>query len=78
MSQEERERKSRLKYEAYENDRKFEMFNEDERDLILAIALRDFKLKLEKGGIRNVMKLEIWKTALRELLNHKNSIDLES
>jgi hypothetical protein len=59
MSQDKVKEKRKLEYEMYENDRRFEMFNDNEKDLILAIALGDFKLKLEKGDIRNAVKLEI-------------------
>jgi hypothetical protein len=61
------EKKLKLEKEMYDNDRKFEMFKEIEKDLILAIALGDFWLKLNKNDIRNAVKTEIWKAALREL-----------
>jgi hypothetical protein len=48
------------------NDAKFERFNEEEKDMILAIALGDFKIKLEKNDIRNAVKNEIFKTAMRD------------
>jgi hypothetical protein len=43
------------------------MFKEIEKDLILAIALGDFRLKLNMNDIRNAVKTEIWKAALRKL-----------
>jgi hypothetical protein len=66
------------KDEMNEDDRRFEVFNEDEKDLILAIALGDFRFKLEKGDIRNEVKLEIWKAALGKRQIKKWQMDLES
>jgi hypothetical protein len=45
----------------YDNDGRFEEFKEEEKDLILAIALWDFRLKLNKKDIRNAVKTDIWK-----------------
>jgi hypothetical protein len=67
MEQEQLEKKLKLEKEIYDNDCRFEMFKEIEKDLILAIALGDFRLKLNKNDIRNAVKTEVWKTALREL-----------
>jgi hypothetical protein len=61
----------------YENDKKFEMFKEEEKDLILDIALGDFKLKLKKNDIRNEVKTEIWKAALREYQARFRCITME-
>jgi hypothetical protein len=52
------------------------MFNQNKKDLILPIALGDLRLKLEKSDIRNEVKMEIWKAALRELKRKKNRLDL--
>jgi hypothetical protein len=65
MNSVELERKMKLEYEAYENDRIFENFWKEEKDLTLAIVFRDFRLTLEKSDIRNAVKHEIWKAALR-------------
>jgi hypothetical protein len=62
-------KKQRLECEFYKNDPMFENFNDEEQDLILAIALGDFKLKLEKNVIRNPVKQELWKAAMRETGN---------
>jgi hypothetical protein len=45
--------------------------------LILAIALGDFRIKLRKNDIRNAVKEEIWKAALRELHSNENELDIE-
>jgi hypothetical protein len=36
--------KMKMEYEAYDKDTKFDNFSEDEKDLILGIALGDFRL----------------------------------
>jgi hypothetical protein len=41
------EKKQKIEYE-FANDAKSERFMEEEKDMILAIALGDFKIKLEK------------------------------
>jgi hypothetical protein len=46
MNQEKLEMKMKMEYDAYEHDVKFEEFR-NEKDLILAIELSDFRLKLE-------------------------------
>jgi hypothetical protein len=61
------EKKQKIEYECYTNDSKYEKFSEEEKDLILAIALGDFKMKLEKCDIRNAVKGEIFKAAMREV-----------
>jgi hypothetical protein len=42
-------KRNKLENEAYENDRRFEEFNDNGKDPILVIALGDFKLKLRKN-----------------------------
>jgi hypothetical protein len=64
MDQERLEEKLKLEYEMYQKENKFEMFRESEKDLILSIALGDFRLKLEKGDIRKAVKIEILKATL--------------
>jgi hypothetical protein len=56
--------------EAYNQNMKFDQLSEDERDLIFAIALGDFNLKLERNDIREVVKEEIYKAACREIGNY--------
>jgi hypothetical protein len=68
------DRKMKLEYEAYENDMKFGQFSEDKKDLILAIKLGDFKLKLENCDIRNAVKHEICQAVLR-YLNKKGTLE---
>jgi hypothetical protein len=48
MSQEKLKIKLKLEYEMNENDKKIEMFDEEEKDLIIAMALGDWRLKLKK------------------------------
>jgi hypothetical protein len=45
--------------------------------LILAIALGDFDLILEKGDLREVVKHEIWKAEKRELKGTKSKCLME-
>jgi hypothetical protein len=71
MSQEKLERKLKPEYEMYEQDSWLEEFSKGEKYLILAMALKDFKLKLEKDDIWKAVKLEIWKAALIELQSYK-------
>jgi hypothetical protein len=66
MNNVELEKKQKIEYECYANDSMFEKFSEEEKDLILAIALGDFRIKLEKGDIRNAVKIEIFKASMRE------------
>jgi hypothetical protein len=67
MEQENLDKKIMLKKEMSDNDKKFDSFKEIEKDMILAIALGNFKLKLEKNDIRNAVKMEIRKAAMREM-----------
>jgi hypothetical protein len=53
------QRKIEVERKFYERDKKFDNFSEDERDLILAMTLEDFKLKLQKNDLRKVVKKEI-------------------
>jgi hypothetical protein len=77
MKNEKLQRKMKLEYKAYDKDKKFDNFSEEERDLILAVALGDFRIRLRKNAIRNAVKEEIWKAVLIELHSNKNESDIE-
>jgi hypothetical protein len=49
MNQKQLEKKLLIEKEVYENDKRFDLLKEEEKDLILTIALGDFKLKLRKN-----------------------------
>jgi hypothetical protein len=63
MKQEKLEENPRLEYKPYEQDKLFEELMDDGENLILAMALGDFNLRLEKGDLREVVRREIWKAA---------------
>jgi hypothetical protein len=48
MNSIELERKMKSKYEAFENDRIFENFRQDEKDLILANCVRRLQVEIRK------------------------------
>jgi hypothetical protein len=48
MSQEILKIKLKLEYEMYKNDKKSQMFNEEEKESIRAIVIGNWRLKLKK------------------------------
>jgi hypothetical protein len=73
--QENDKEKMKSEYDAYENDKRFEQCKEEGKDLMLAIGLGDFKLKLRENDVKNTVKLDIWKPDLLELQSYKNRLD---
>jgi hypothetical protein len=57
------EEKQPLEMGAYDQNMNFDQLPDDERDLIFAIGLIDFNLKLERNDIREVVNVEIYQAA---------------
>jgi phenylalanyl-tRNA synthetase alpha subunit len=70
MDNEKFEKKQLLEIEAYNTDMKYDQLSEDEKNIIFAVSLFKFNLKLSRNDLREVVKVEIHKAACREIGNN--------